>query len=179
MKNCILLCFNSTVEDNSPSWRKGSTHVYGLWPGPGLLRWLCRRLRRSFRWCQCSQTWWVTVESNKWSLSSYTLLVQSLNNIKLSPISGHFCGNKVPKPVLSSNNEMVVRFKSDSSHNAKGFSAVYTVASAPAITTTTTTKPITTTSTRPSTTPEPTGECWTYFLNWFLGNSNSTWITMH
>ncbi|KAM9476723.1 ovochymase-2 isoform 2-T2 [Clarias gariepinus] len=70
-----------------------------------------------------------------------------------APKLGHFCGNKVPEPVVSRSNEMVVRFKSDSNHNAKGFRAVYTVASAPPVTTTTT-KP--TTSTSPSTTPGPT-----------------------
>ncbi|KAF7710120.1 ovochymase-2 [Silurus meridionalis] len=68
-----------------------------------------------------------------------------------APKLGHFCGNKVPKPVLSKSNEIVIRFKSDSVHNAKGFSAVYTVASAPDVTTTTT-KPATTTTSKPSTT---------------------------
>ncbi|TSK22490.1 Chymotrypsin-like elastase family member 2A [Bagarius yarrelli] len=74
-----------------------------------------------------------------------------------APKLGHFCGNKLPKPVFSNSNEMVVRFKSDSNHNAKGFSAVYTVASVANVTTTTrpttTTKP--TTSSKPPTTSEP------------------------
>ncbi|KAK2852327.1 hypothetical protein Q7C36_007528 [Tachysurus vachellii] len=69
-----------------------------------------------------------------------------------APVLGHFCGNKVPNPVFSSSNGMVVRFKSDSIHNSKGFSAVYTVASAPTVTTTTT-RP---SSTKPPTTSEPT-----------------------
>ncbi|KAI4884471.1 hypothetical protein NFI96_001277, partial [Prochilodus magdalenae] len=82
-----------------------------------------------------------------------------------APKLGHFCGNQVPKPVVSSSNEMVVRFKSDSGETAKGFSAVYTVASAPAVTstarptTTTTTMAVntsTTTTTTPSTTTAPT-----------------------
>lgn len=94
-------------------------------------------------------------------MSSYACLVQPLNTNQPSLISGHFCGNKVPDPVLSSGNEMVVRFKSDSINNAKGFSAVYSVAF-----TTTTTRPPT--STKPPSTSEPTGESWTHLLNWFL-----------
>uniref|UniRef100_A0A8B9L296 Zgc:154142 n=1 Tax=Astyanax mexicanus TaxID=7994 RepID=A0A8B9L296_ASTMX len=39
---------------------------------------------------------------------------------------GHFCGNKVPEPVVSHSGGMVVRFKSDFAYSAKGFRAVYT-----------------------------------------------------
>ncbi|CAM4474958.1 unnamed protein product [Leuciscus chuanchicus] len=66
---------------------------------------------------------------------------------------GRFCGNKVPAPVLSSGSSMVVRFKSDSSGTAKGFSATYTIASAPPITTTPTTTTKTTTAGPTTTTP--------------------------
>lgn len=64
---------------------------------------------------------------------------------------GRFCGNKVPAPVLSSGSSMVVRFKSDSSGSAKGFSATYTLASAPPVTTT----PPTTTAGPTINTPAP------------------------
>uniref|UniRef100_A0A673NE00 Ovochymase 2 n=1 Tax=Sinocyclocheilus rhinocerous TaxID=307959 RepID=A0A673NE00_9TELE len=75
---------------------------------------------------------------------------------------GRFCGNSLPAPVLSSGSSMVVRFKSDSSGTAKGFSATYTVASAPPVTTTptTTTKTMTTgpTITTPVQTQTPAPE---------------------
>ncbi|XP_030644095.1 ovochymase-2 [Chanos chanos] len=58
---------------------------------------------------------------------------------------GHFCGATFPEPVVSKGHTMVVRFKSDSSVTARGFSAVFTTASAPPIPPTTT--PSTTTST--------------------------------
>lgn len=91
------------------------------------------------------------------ALPSYTCLL-AIKYEQLLVISGHFCGKQVPKPVLSSSNEMVVRFKSNSNDNAKGFSAVYTVSSSPPVTSTTT-KPATTITNKPTTTPEPTGEC--------------------
>ncbi|KAL7877112.1 hypothetical protein SRHO_G00037550 [Serrasalmus rhombeus] len=69
---------------------------------------------------------------------------------------GHFCGNQMPEPVVSSSNEMVVRFKSDSGQTAKGFSAVYTVVTDPPITSTTTTTSTTqTNTTTPSITSAP------------------------
>uniref|UniRef100_A0A8C1YT96 Zgc:154142 n=1 Tax=Cyprinus carpio TaxID=7962 RepID=A0A8C1YT96_CYPCA len=69
---------------------------------------------------------------------------------------GHFCGNSLPAPVLSSGSSMVVRFKSDSSGTAKGFSATYTVASAPPVTTTPTTTTKITTAGPTLTTPVQT-----------------------
>lgn len=74
---------------------------------------------------------------------------------------GHFCGNQFPAPVVSGGSSMVVRFKTDSSQTAKGFSAVYTVTTAPPVTTVSTTTTNTTT-TRPTTsiqtsTTAPTG----------------------
>ncbi|XP_037394313.1 ovochymase-2 isoform X2 [Pygocentrus nattereri] len=69
---------------------------------------------------------------------------------------GHFCGNQMPEPVVSSSNEMVVRFKSDSGQTAKGFSAVYTVVTDPPVTSTTTTTSTTqTNTTTPSITSAP------------------------
>ncbi|XP_072534618.1 ovochymase-2 [Salminus brasiliensis] len=68
-----------------------------------------------------------------------------------APKLGHFCGNKMPEPVVSNSNEMVVRFKSDFSQTAKGFRAVYTVASAPPVTSTA--SPATTTTQSTTTTP--------------------------
>lgn len=64
---------------------------------------------------------------------------------------GHFCGNQFPAPVESGGSSMVVRFKSDSSQTAKGFSAVYTVTTAPPVTTVSTTT-TNTTITRPTST---------------------------
>ncbi|XP_071378637.1 cubilin [Centroberyx affinis] len=77
---------------------------------------------------------------------------------------GKFCGGKLPNPVESSSNTMVLRFKTDATLTSKGFSATYTKSSLPpvVIPTTprpTTTRPITTprpTTTRPITTPRPT-----------------------
>ncbi|XP_073670702.1 ovochymase-2 [Paramisgurnus dabryanus] len=68
---------------------------------------------------------------------------------------GRFCGNTIPAPVVSGGSSMVVRFKSDSSQSAKGFSAVYTVTSALPVTTVSTTTTNTTT-TRPTSTTLPT-----------------------
>uniref|UniRef100_A0A3B4YSD3 Zgc:154142 n=1 Tax=Seriola lalandi dorsalis TaxID=1841481 RepID=A0A3B4YSD3_SERLL len=65
---------------------------------------------------------------------------------------GKFCGGTMPKPVESSGNTMVVRFKSDSSLTSKGFKATYTKSSLPPVVVPTTTKP-TPTSTA---TPRPT-----------------------
>ncbi|XP_062243272.1 ovochymase-2 [Platichthys flesus] len=61
---------------------------------------------------------------------------------------GKFCGGEMPKPVLSSSNTMVVRFKSDNSLTSKGFKATYTKSSLPHVPTTT--KP------PPTATPKPT-----------------------
>ncbi|XP_062851362.1 cubilin [Trichomycterus rosablanca] len=66
---------------------------------------------------------------------------------------GRFCGNKVPNSILSTSNELVIRFKSDNSGNAKGFNAVYTVALA----STTTIKPTTTVTPSITTAPIESG----------------------
>ncbi|XP_047430814.1 ovochymase-2 [Mugil cephalus] len=65
---------------------------------------------------------------------------------------GKLCGGKMPKPVDSSRNTMVVRFKSDNSLTSKGFEATYTKFSLPPVVPTTT-KP--TTTTRPTTQTSP------------------------
>nr|XP_046272112.1 tolloid-like protein 2 [Scatophagus argus] len=62
---------------------------------------------------------------------------------------GKFCGGKMPKPVESSNNTVVVRFKSDNIFTSKGFSATYTKSSLPPVV-------IPTTTPKPTTTPTPT-----------------------
>lgn len=59
---------------------------------------------------------------------------------------GKFCGRTTPKPVESSDNTMVVRFKSDHRLTSKGFSASFTSFSPTPATTTTTNQPATTTS---------------------------------
>ncbi|KAK5608458.1 hypothetical protein CRENBAI_025007, partial [Crenichthys baileyi] len=62
-----------------------------------------------------------------------------------SSLIGTFCGGSVPKPVESSGNTMVVRFKSDNSLTSKGFQATYTKSSLPPVAIpTTTTAPATT-----------------------------------
>uniref|UniRef100_A0A3B4ZMZ4 Zgc:154142 n=1 Tax=Stegastes partitus TaxID=144197 RepID=A0A3B4ZMZ4_9TELE len=61
--------------------------------------------------------------------------------------AGKLCGGKMPKPVESSSNTMVVRFKSDNSMTSKGFSATYTKSSLP---------PVVIPTTTPATTPRPT-----------------------
>ncbi|XP_040043305.2 ovochymase-2 isoform X2 [Gasterosteus aculeatus] len=63
-----------------------------------------------------------------------------------------FCGGKMPKPVESSSNTMVVRFKSDNSLASKGFIATFTKSSLPPVVTTPTPRP---TTPRPSTTQTP------------------------
>ncbi|XP_056264194.1 cubilin [Pseudoliparis swirei] len=70
-----------------------------------------------------------------------------------SSLIGTFCGGTMPKPVESSGNTMVVRFKSDSDLTSKGFSAIYTKSSLPPVVTTT---PKPTTTPTPTTTPKPT-----------------------
>ncbi|XP_054634056.1 ovochymase-2 [Dunckerocampus dactyliophorus] len=71
-----------------------------------------------------------------------------------SMLLGKFCGGTMPKPVESSSNTMIVRFKSDSTGSSRGFTATYTKSSLPPIVTTmrptTTSKP--TTQTLPPTT---------------------------
>ncbi|XP_071359853.1 ovochymase-2 [Trachinotus anak] len=73
---------------------------------------------------------------------------------------GKFCGRTMPKPVESSGNTMVVRFKSDNSLTSKGFKATYTKSSLPPVVTPTTTKPTPTATTTPKpttqTSPPPT-----------------------
>ncbi|XP_076004105.1 ovochymase-2 [Genypterus blacodes] len=68
---------------------------------------------------------------------------------------GKFCGGKIPNPVESRGNTMVVRFKTDNSLTSRGFNATYTKSSLPPIVVPTTPKP--TTTLRPTTqTSEPT-----------------------
>uniref|UniRef100_A0A667YG15 Zgc:154142 n=1 Tax=Myripristis murdjan TaxID=586833 RepID=A0A667YG15_9TELE len=54
---------------------------------------------------------------------------------------GKFCGGRIPKPVESSSNTMVVRFKTDATLTSKGFSATYTKSSLPPVVIPTTTTP--------------------------------------
>uniref|UniRef100_A0A3Q1JVK3 Ovochymase 2 n=1 Tax=Anabas testudineus TaxID=64144 RepID=A0A3Q1JVK3_ANATE len=54
-----------------------------------------------------------------------------------SSLLGKFCGGAMPKPVVSSNNTMVVRFKSDNTLTSKGFRANFLKSSLPPRTTTT------------------------------------------
>ncbi|XP_036373333.1 tolloid-like protein 1 [Megalops cyprinoides] len=74
---------------------------------------------------------------------------------------GHFCSEKIPSPVVSSGNTMVIRFKSDSSQTGKGFRASYMLVSTttPATTTltstTTATPPVTMVPPIMTTTPGP------------------------
>uniref|UniRef100_A0A3B4TUR0 Zgc:154142 n=1 Tax=Seriola dumerili TaxID=41447 RepID=A0A3B4TUR0_SERDU len=68
---------------------------------------------------------------------------------------GKFCGGTMPKPVESSGNTMVVRFKSDSSLTSKGFKATYTKSSLPPVVVPTTTKPTPTSTARPTTQTRP------------------------
>ncbi|XP_068445519.1 ovochymase-2 [Clinocottus analis] len=73
-----------------------------------------------------------------------------------SSLISKFCGGTMPKPVESSGNTMVVRFKSDNHLTSKGFTATYTKSSLPPLVTTT---PKPSTTTKPSTTqtsPPPT-----------------------
>lgn len=64
----------------------------------------------------------------------------------------------MPKPVESSSNTMVVRFKTDNSLTSKGFRATYTKSSLPPVVVPSTTKPPPTATPRPTsrTTPSPT-----------------------
>lgn len=70
-------------------------------------------------------------------------------------IKGKFCGGATPKPVMSSSNTMVVRFKSDQRLTSKGFTAIYTKSSLPPVVVPTTTKPTPTATTRPTTQTAP------------------------
>ncbi|TMS22780.1 Ovochymase-2 [Larimichthys crocea] len=63
-----------------------------------------------------------------------------------SSLLGKFCGGTMPKPLESSGNTMVIRFKSDNTLTSKGFKATYTKSSLP---------PVVTTTLRPTTTPRP------------------------
>ncbi|KAM4583584.1 LOW QUALITY PROTEIN: ovochymase-2 [Odontesthes bonariensis] len=72
-----------------------------------------------------------------------------------SAILGKLCGGQMPKPLESSGNAMVVRFKSDNRLTSKGFSATYTKSSLPPVvipTTTTTVTPRPTTQNPPPST---------------------------
>ncbi|XP_034543236.1 ovochymase-2 [Notolabrus celidotus] len=70
---------------------------------------------------------------------------------------GKFCGGTMPKPVESSSNTMVVRFKSDNTLTSKGFKATFTKSSLPPVVVpTTTAKP--TTTMKPITTNKPTSK---------------------
>ncbi|CAN9510288.1 unnamed protein product [Ophioblennius macclurei] len=71
-----------------------------------------------------------------------------------SSLVGKFCGGSMPKPVESSGNTMVVRFKSDNTLTSAGFSATYTKSSLPPVTTTT--KPTTVTKPTVQTSAPPT-----------------------
>ncbi|KAM4603345.1 ovochymase-2 [Polymixia lowei] len=73
---------------------------------------------------------------------------------------GKLCGGKLPGPVESSGNTMVVRFKTDSSLTSKGFSATYTKSSLPPVVIpTTTTTPTSPGVTNVPTTPAPESGC--------------------
>ncbi|MEQ2258954.1 hypothetical protein XENORESO_004910 [Xenotaenia resolanae] len=74
-----------------------------------------------------------------------------------SSLVGRFCGGSVPKPVESSGNTMVVRFKSDNSLTSKGFQATYTKSSLPPVAIPTTTTAPATTSTKTPTPPTTSG----------------------
>lgn len=71
-------------------------------------------------------------------------------------IEGKFCGGKMPQPVESSGNTMVVRFKSDNTLTSKGFSATYTKSSLPPVTPRPTTPKPTTPRPTTQTTQPPT-----------------------
>ncbi|MEQ2310921.1 hypothetical protein AMECASPLE_014255 [Ameca splendens] len=104
-----------------------------------------------------------------------------------SSLIGTFCGGSVPKPVESSGNTMVVRFKSDNSLTSKGFQATYTKSSLPpvAIPTTTTTPATTSTKSPPPTTSGSGGPVIiegrkgtiqsTGFPNSYSAHSNNSW----
>ncbi|KAI9525572.1 hypothetical protein NQZ68_006121 [Dissostichus eleginoides] len=71
-----------------------------------------------------------------------------------SSLISKFCGGTMPKPVVTSGNTMVLRFKTDNTLTSKGFRATFTKSSLPPVSTTTP-KPSTTTTTQtapPSTT---------------------------
>ncbi|XP_067441011.1 ovochymase-2 [Thunnus thynnus] len=77
-----------------------------------------------------------------------------------SSLLGKFCGGTMPKPMESSSNTMMVRFKSDSSSTSKGFRATYTKSSLPPVIVPTTPGPgpgPTTTQTNPPPTSSGSG----------------------
>ncbi|CAH2301357.1 ovochymase-2-like [Pelobates cultripes] len=65
---------------------------------------------------------------------------------------GHFCGNKIPSPVYSTGNILMVRFKSDSEGTGMGFHAKYSAFTGQVTPTTT---PTTTRTTTPTTQTPP------------------------
>ncbi|XP_059189819.1 ovochymase-2 [Centropristis striata] len=68
-----------------------------------------------------------------------------------SPALSKFCGGTFPKPVESSGNTMVVRFKSDNTLTSKGFRATFTKSSLPPVVpSTTTARPTSTSTARPT-----------------------------
>ncbi|XP_051241548.1 ovochymase-2 [Dicentrarchus labrax] len=69
---------------------------------------------------------------------------------------GKFCGGTMPKPIESTGNTMVVRFKSDNTLTSKGFKATYTKSSLPPVVVPTTVKPTTTSRPTTQTSPPPT-----------------------
>ncbi|XP_061778961.1 ovochymase-2 [Nerophis lumbriciformis] len=71
---------------------------------------------------------------------------------------GKFCGGTMPKPVESSSNTMIVRFKSDSTGRSRGFTATYTKSSLPPIVVPTTIKPTTTSKPTTQTLPPTTSD---------------------
>lgn len=42
-----------------------------------------------------------------------------------SPLLGIYCGNKLPPTLISSGNTLLIKFRTDHSHQKAGFSAVY------------------------------------------------------
>uniref|UniRef100_A0A8C4GTC4 Zgc:154142 n=1 Tax=Dicentrarchus labrax TaxID=13489 RepID=A0A8C4GTC4_DICLA len=70
--------------------------------------------------------------------------------------AGKFCGGTMPKPIESTGNTMVVRFKSDNTLTSKGFKATYTKSSLPPVVVPTTVKPTTTSRPTTQTSPPPT-----------------------
>ena len=46
-----------------------------------------------------------------------------------SPSLGEYCGNSIPASLVSTNNQLFLKFKTDSSVNGKGFMIEYSPAS--------------------------------------------------
>ncbi|XP_010795702.1 tolloid-like protein 2 [Notothenia coriiceps] len=74
-----------------------------------------------------------------------------------SSLLSKFCGGTMPKPVQTSGNTMVLRFKTDNSLTSKGFRATFTKSSLPPVSTTTTKPSTTTTQTPPPSTTSGDG----------------------